>query len=292
VSTADAFAKIFRTEGVGGFYRGFGAILLTVIPANMCYFSGYELGKRLAPREWGMLADLTTATIAQTVAGIAFCPIDIVKQRVQTAAVMAAQQHAASCGGPHAHADARITTDARMTPLRAAQEVWSHQGLKGFYRGFLAMNALWMPWNLIYLTLYESSKRRIYHWQLQREGHWRPGPKQSGAVTVWEAPPMSQILPLWAFPLCSSSCAAVAAVVTHPVDVVKTRLQVMTTAEHGRRRLSAVGVANDLWAAEGLGGFARGLLPRVGTLSMGSSLSWCVYELVKRQLSRQHDRKL
>lgn len=31
--------QIFRREGVPGFYRGFGAILLTVVPANMCYFS-------------------------------------------------------------------------------------------------------------------------------------------------------------------------------------------------------------------------------------------------------------
>jgi hypothetical protein len=37
--TVDAFVKIARKEGFVGFYRGFGAIVLTVIPANMCYFS-------------------------------------------------------------------------------------------------------------------------------------------------------------------------------------------------------------------------------------------------------------
>ncbi len=31
--------QIARHEGVPGFYRGFGAILITVVPANMCYFS-------------------------------------------------------------------------------------------------------------------------------------------------------------------------------------------------------------------------------------------------------------
>jgi hypothetical protein len=38
-NTTDAFYKIAKTEGVAGFYRGFGAIVLTVIPANMCYFT-------------------------------------------------------------------------------------------------------------------------------------------------------------------------------------------------------------------------------------------------------------
>ena len=31
--------QISEAEGVRGFYRGFGALLLTVVPANMCYFS-------------------------------------------------------------------------------------------------------------------------------------------------------------------------------------------------------------------------------------------------------------
>ncbi len=142
--------QIARAEGLPGFYRGFGAILLTVIPANMCYFSGYEAGKRLTPRNWGVASDLMTATIAQTVAGIAFCPIDIVKQRVQTAAVMA---------GPA----------VSLTPLLAARQVWAHQGLRGFYKGYWTMNALWYPWNAIYLTMYEAAKRRVYHWQLERD---------------------------------------------------------------------------------------------------------------------------
>ena len=75
-----------------------------------------------------------------------------------------------------------------------------------------------------------------------------------------------------------------AAAATTPLDVVKTRLQVLGAAEPGRRR-SALAVAAELRAAEGLKGFARGLGPRVATLSLGSSVSWCVYELAKRQLA-------
>jgi solute carrier family 25 citrate transporter 1 len=222
-----------------------------------------------------------TATIAQTVAGIVFCPIDIVKQRVQTASVMG--------GGGGADAAA-----LRITPSQAAREVWTHQGVKGFFRGYWTMNALWMPWNLIYLSTYEAAKRRIYRWQLGKlraeriaaggSASYQHNSSSSSNVSVVKDLPMSQVLPVWAFPACSSSCAALAAVCTHPLDVVKTRLQVLTAAEKGQKRRSAWQVAGELWAAEGMKGFTRGAGARIATLSVGSSTSWFCYEMVKRQL--------
>lgn len=282
-STADAFSKMFRTEGIGGFYRGFGAILITAVPANMCYFSGYELGKKLAPRHWGVSADILTAVVAQTIAGVVFCPIDIVKQRVQTAQVLIqenckcqdqATKHLA--GGRH---------PIQITAWRAAYDVWSRQGIRGFYRGYWTMNALWMPWNLVYISLYESSKRRIYRWCSKREIGWQVDVQQhDDCVRILHLPPMSQALPLWAYPLSSSSSAAIAATLTHPIDVVKTRLQVLSAANVSGSQWTVAGVACDLWRKEGVRGFARGLLPRVLTLSIGSSTSWFVYEIVKKNL--------
>lgn len=37
-----------------------------------------------------------------------------------------------------------------------------------------------------------------------------------------------QVLPIWSFPLCSAACSATASIATHPIDVVKTRLQVLS----------------------------------------------------------------
>lgn len=239
-------------------------------------YRGYELGRRIAPKDWsGPASDLLTATIAQTVAGLAFCPIDIVKQRVQTAAVVEKSLNSKST--------------VRMTPVMAAREVWSQRGIRGFYRGFIPMNALWMPWNLVYLSLYESSKRRIYQYRLEKlrnEGHnHNGGISCKGEVTVLSDPPMHEILPAWAYPVSSSHCAAIAAVVTHPIDVVKTRLQVLSLVDPlGKTQQSALQVAAELWQEEGPRGFSRGLFARVATLSMGTSLSWFVYEMAKRQL--------
>jgi hypothetical protein len=210
--------------------------------------------------------------IAQTVAGLAFCPIDIVKQRVQTAVVVEKSLNSNSA--------------IRMTPVMAAREVWSQRGIGGFYRGFVPMNALWMPWNLVYLTLYESSKRRIYRYRLEKlriEGR-NGGISCKEDVRVLSDPPMHEILPAWAYPVSSSHCAAIAAVVTHPIDVVKTRLQVLSLVDNGKKQQTALQVAAELWHEEGPRGFSRGIFARVATLSMGTSLSWFVYEMSKRHL--------
>lgn len=88
------------------------------------------------------------------------------------------------------------------------------------------MNALWMPWNLIYIPSYEACKRSWYYYYLDLH-HEKVAVSVSRGNIVSEAdPPMQKLLPLWAFPLCSSVCAAAAAICTHPIDVIKTRLQV------------------------------------------------------------------
>ena len=75
--------QIARDEGLLGYYRGFSVILAGVIPANMAYFGGYELGKSLVPRDSGMVGHMATGAIAQMIAGVVFNPIDIVKERMQ-----------------------------------------------------------------------------------------------------------------------------------------------------------------------------------------------------------------
>lgn len=60
-------------------------------------------------------------------------------------------------------------------------------------------------------------------------------------------------------------------------------LQVLSAADH-TRGWTVSRVLSDLYQKEGIKGFSRGMTARVGTMSVGSSISWCVYELVKRRL--------
>ena len=75
--------QVARTEGLFGFYRGFGAVLSGVVPATALYFGGYESGKRLMPSGYGVAGDMLVGCYTQAIAGLVFTPVDIVKERMQ-----------------------------------------------------------------------------------------------------------------------------------------------------------------------------------------------------------------
>eukprot|EP00887_Chlorella_sp_A99_P000498 scaffold17.g498.t1 len=244
---------------------------------------------------------MMTGAIAQTLAGLLYCPLDICKQARSHALFLHAVQTAAVLD----------PTQPRLSPLGAARHVYASQGLRGLFRGYLAMTCLWLPWNALYMSLYEATKRRLYFARLGamreaeaaegRAGAGAAGPgggsggsgwgDGAGAVVVRQDPPMAAVLPLYAFPLASAACASVAAVATHPIDVVKTRLQVLS-ARAGREEAAARAaelrfgaVARALYAREGWRGFLHGVGARVATISTGSAVSWGVFESTKRWLA-------
>ena len=75
--------QVARSEGLPGFYRGFGAVLSGVVPATALYFGSYETGKRLVPASYGVLGDMLVGCYTQALAGIVFTPVDIIKERMQ-----------------------------------------------------------------------------------------------------------------------------------------------------------------------------------------------------------------
>lgn len=235
---------MLRTEGPSGFYKGFGAVLWGILPANLAYFGGYEAGKALIPRHWGIAGDMATGAIAQVLAGVVYTPIDIVKERMQVQALM--------------HGAYNYTS-----PIEAFKSL-AHQGqgLQGMFKGYWATNCVWLPWNALYIASYE---------QLKRE------------ATVVLHCDTAQQLPAWAVAGCSATAAAAAAVVTHPFDVVKTRLQVLSSQPAGQR-LTAVNLAAQQLQREGLGSFWHGLTPRLLNIAPGCALSWALYEHLKAWL--------
>lgn len=243
-STWAASKHVLQTEGPLGFYKGFGAVMWGVIPANLAYFGGYETGKALVPQSWGIAGDMATGAVAQVLAGIVYTPIDIVKERLQVQVLMR---------GAYSYA----------SPLEAFKCLVNQgQGVGGMFRGYWATNCVWLPWNSLYIAGYEQLRRK--------------------AATTLNCSSMEQ-LPSWAVASCSATAAAAAAIITHPFDVVKTRLQVLTS-QHSQRELTAVKVAAQQLQREGLGSFWHGLTPRLLNIAPGCALSWAMYEHLKGRL--------
>lgn len=135
----------------------------------------------------------------------------------------------------------------------------------GVFRGYWATNCVWLPWNSLYIAGYEQLKR--------------------SACTALHCSDQQQ-LPPWAVASCSAAAAAAAAVVTHPFDVVKTRLQVLT-AQPGQAGLTAARLAGQQLQREGLGSFFHGLTARLLNIAPGCALSWALYEHLKGWLGEK-----
>ena len=103
----------------------------------------------------------------------------------------------------------------------ATRALVTHGGLSGIMRGYWATNAVWIPWNAIYIASYESSKRAAAR---ALDGDSTSGPDNSSVISGREA-----MLPAWAVAGCAAASSTLAVTLTHPADVVKTRLQVAST---------------------------------------------------------------
>lgn len=80
--------------------------------------------------------------------------------------------------------------------------------------------------------------------------------------------------------ICGSIAGGVAAAVTTPLDVIKTRLMLM------KSRMSVVQVARCIYQEEGAGAFWRGVGPRTMWISAGGAIFLGVYEFSRIRISR------
>lgn len=130
---------------------------------------------------------------------------------------------------------------------------WSDSGfVAGLYRG-LAIT-LWrdVPYSGFYLYLYESLKASPF-----------------GQYARSSSPSLQHLS-------CGLAAGTLASLVTQPLDVVKTHVQVSNST----KPLSVIKATLDFTKAHGVGGLFRGATPRVLRRAMVAALSWTLYEHV------------
>lgn len=129
-------------------------------------------------------------------------------------------------------------------------------------QGYWLTNSVWVPWNILYVTLFEDARRK---WATHL---------QCGGV---------EFLPGHATALSAFYAGGLAAILTAPLDVVKTRLQVGSAANPG---LTAVTVLREMLGAEGARAFAQGAGARALSIAPGCALSWLLYGRAKEAFQR------
>lgn len=145
--------RIWRTEGLPGFFRGYWMGLAVFVPHTMAYFAMYEECKR----QFRLLSSSTTeeeetvgglpwsaymacSSVASTVGIVVSTPLDIVKTRWQ---ISASEQGVAF----------------RKGPVAITRQMWKQEGQwRAFTRGLGARIAWGIPTTAISMTVFEALK--------------------------------------------------------------------------------------------------------------------------------------
>eukprot|EP00941_MAST-03F_sp_MAST-3F-sp1_P006517 g6517.t1 len=267
-SSINAFFNIARTEGIRGLYAGFATSLagLIVGPIYITVFEGSRsvLMNRfdatvLSPLISGF-AGLTASAVAQTVA----VPIDIVSSRRMVAGI-SHSSHAKS-----------------KTPFNIAKKLYNAEGILGFYRGYMASILVSLPtsstmWGVFFAL--QPRVQKVVGFALQSidsgGNRYQQYEKNSGNKSHSEWESLTPAL-LTSF-ITGGLAGGVAAFVSAPMDVIRTRLQVV---EKAGSTIKTSGI--QIFKNDGISGFWRGCGARSAALIPSTALLLTAYELLKR----------
>ena len=150
--------------------------------------------------------------------------------------------------------------------VQCVRRVYALEGARAFWAGYTTTIAMNVPYAAVYFATYESCVHVAY----KRERARRGAALASDAENEY-----SPLIHLGS----GAGAGFVAAAVTNPFDVAKTRLQTGQGGYTGFR--DAIGT---IYRTEGSRGLAKGVVPRVMFHTTSGAIMLSVYEFVKELL--------
>ncbi|GJX96635.1 solute carrier family 25 member 44-like protein [Tanacetum coccineum] len=263
--------SILRHDGFKGFYRGFGTSLMGTIPARALYMGALEMTKSsigCATVNMGF-SEAKAAAIANGVAGVSaamaaqlvWTPIDVVSQRLMVQ------------GGQN------VNCLKYNGGIDAFRKIIHTDGIRGLYRGFGISILTYAPSNAVWWASYSMAHRAIWDGigsKLKKDGNgndsgigFRPDSKAVVAVQAASA----------------AMASGVSAIVTMPLDTIKTRLQVIDGEGCNGIRQTIRKLMNE----GGLSACYRGLGPRWVSMSFSATTMITTYEFLKKLSTKNQD---
>lgn len=261
-STMDGLRKIAKNEGVTTLWRGLSPTLAMAVPGNVIYFAGYDWLRTsakspMAGRVSDTYAPLVAGSFARILAAVAVSPIEMLRTRMQAAT------------------SEKNVLRATMGGIR---QMVSAEGYTSLWRGLTL--TLWrdVPFSALYWWGYEYGRERLQE------------SRQTGLTPT--TPTHSQIL-VDSF-LSGAASGAIAAFVTTPFDVGKTRQQTVLHQTNGKVDLPENRtMPRFLWhiyQTEGTAGFFKGWAARCLKVAPACAIMISSYEIGKRMAVTIKDR--
>ncbi|KAJ5591484.1 Mitochondrial substrate/solute carrier [Penicillium hispanicum] len=281
-STLDGLRKISRNEGITTLWRGLSPTLMMGIPANIIYFAGYDWLRSddrspIKQTVSDVYAPFVAGAIARTAAASATSPVEMFRTRLQ-----------ATPGTGAGHFKATLEGLYQMTQVRGYASLWRGLSL-----------TMWrdVPFSGLYWWGYEEVKRAL---DTARHHTAHLSGSDSEARSTATAFLDSFI--------AGATSGAVAALVTTPFDVGKTRQQVFRhmddqvpgAAPRGPlpfnvvvpEQLSLPRFLMHIFREEGTAGLFRGWTARCLKVAPACAIMISTYELGKRMAREVNERRL
>ncbi|KAI4387350.1 hypothetical protein MLD38_005189 [Melastoma candidum] len=289
VSCIEIAYKIVRYEGFKALYRGFGTSLMGTIPARALYMGALEVTKsNVGTATIGLgLPDHTVAMIANAAAGLSaamaaqlvWTPIDVVSQRLMVQGY-AGVGHGAKLSVPGS------SSCKYVNGIDAFRKILKTDGLRGLYRGFGISILTYAPSNAVWWASYSIIQRIV--WDALGCYKCKKGDRggESGNGTI--KPDGKTVMLVQG--VSAAMAGGVSALITTPLDTIKTRLQVLDVEERERRGGPTIGqTIRNLVKEGGWTACYRGLGLRWASMSMSATTMITTYEFVKRLSAKNPD---
>lgn len=272
--------SILRHDGFRGFYRGFGTSLMGTIPARALYMGALEMTKSnvgCATVKMGF-SEAKAAAIANAAAGVTaamaaqmvWTPIDVVSQRLMVQ------------GGNGGSAKTTVPGGFKYSGgIDAFRKIIHTDGVRGLYRGFGISILTYAPSNAVWWASYSMAHRAIWNgigYHLKKENG---GGGCGGGVGF--TPDSKAVVAVQA--TSAAVASGVSALVTMPLDTIKTRLQVLDG--EGCNGIGAT--IRKLMKEGGVSACYRGLGPRWVSMAMSATTMITTYEFLKKLSTKNQD---
>ncbi|KAI9666439.1 MAG: hypothetical protein M1821_004375 [Bathelium mastoideum] len=284
-STVDGLRKIARNEGVLTLWRGLSPTLMMAVPGNVIYFAGYDwlrtsAASPLKDRVSDAYAPFAAGSVARVVAALFVSPIEMLRTRMQ-------------------HAEG--ATGVMSETMRGLRMMVGSEGYRSLWRGLSL--TLWrdVPFSGLYWWGYEVGRDMLV--QSRGEARTVSGSADGALLPMGQRPTLAEqshsTLLLDSF-IAGAGSGAVAAFVTTPFDVGKTRQQVVRFSSRQLTRLpdgqlppERRSMPQFLWhifKTEGTHGLFKGWAARCLKVAPACAIMISSYEIGKKMAGTMNER--
>ncbi|KND03029.1 uncharacterized protein SPPG_02099 [Spizellomyces punctatus DAOM BR117] len=253
--------RIAKTEGIARFWRGLPPAVVGSFPGQAMYYLAYETAQDVCAQSMAketleksvFLRGFIAGACAEISAGLFYVPADVVAQRLQVQNLNGFNHNSRLYAGP----------------IDLAKRIMRSEGLRGFYRGYLAYIGAYAPASAVQWGSYEHSKPLLHGVlaAIERKRSIRI-PNRDHIVNG-----------------ISGGFAGLCAVcANNPFEILRIRHQLLDRSCPADAEVIRRGywyLAKSIYLKEGLAGFYKGLRLRLLVTVPGAMVAMSGYETIK-----------